>query len=55
MRYSTRDNEAGCVIDDFATLKEAEKAIEGYEKQIKKMEHMKRGFMKFMTMKNKRS
>lgn len=26
MRYSTRDRETGCVIDDFETLKEAEKA-----------------------------
>ena len=26
MRYSTRDRQTGCVIDDFETLKEAEKA-----------------------------
>ena len=35
MRYSIRDSETGCIIDDFETLKEAEKAIESYEKADK--------------------
>lgn len=30
-KYVTRDREAGNVIDEFATLKEAEAAIEQYE------------------------
>ena len=35
MRYLTRDREAGNVIDEFATLDEARKAIEAYEEQDK--------------------
>ena len=31
MKYITRDREAGNVIDEFATLAEAEAAIEKYE------------------------
>ena len=31
MKYVTRDREAGNVIDEFATMAEAEAAIEEYE------------------------
>lgn len=36
MRYVTRDREAGYVIDRFATVEEAKKAIENYEDSDKK-------------------
>ena len=55
MRYSTRDSETGCVIDDFETLKEAEKQLKVTKNQTKKLEHMKKVFMKSTTTKNKRS
>ena len=31
MKYITRDREAGNIIDEFATMAEAEAAIERYE------------------------
>lgn len=44
MRYSIRDSETGCIIDDFETLKEAEKAIESYEKADKEAGTYEEGF-----------
>ena len=46
--YVVRDREAGNVIKQFETMEEAQKEIEKYEENDKKMEYMQKIFMKLL-------
>lgn len=52
-RYCTRDAEAGNVIDFFATLEDAQKAIEQYEKEDKDNGDFTPGFYEIYNMMDK--
>ena len=56
-KYYTRDREAGNIIDSFYTQKQAEKAIEKYEKEDKKDNCFEENFyeIKKENWKNKKS